>query len=103
MLAFFTGATTMPNRAAELFDTFHESIGLPLRVLAGIAMLVGILPAQERVNAASVPSQSKIQAQTACETEMLREMGAREVLKNNRERRLLGHPSAMKFPRISRK
>jgi hypothetical protein len=31
------------------------------------------------VNAASVPSQFKIQAQTACETEMLREMGAREV------------------------
>jgi len=50
-----------------------------IRVLAGIVMLVGILPAQERVNAASVPSQFKIQAQTACETEMLREMGAREV------------------------
>jgi Zn-dependent protease with chaperone function len=42
-------------------------------------MLAGILPAQERVNAASVPSQLKKQAQTACETEMLREMGAREV------------------------
>ena len=48
-------------------------------VLAGIALLTGMLAAQERVNAAGVPSQFNIQAQTACETEMLREMGAREV------------------------
>ena len=79
VLPFFTGATIVPYRVTELFDTFHESIELSLRVLAGIVMLVGILPAQERVNAASVPLKFKIQAQTACETEMLREMDAREV------------------------
>jgi hypothetical protein len=42
-------------------------------------MLAGILPAQERVTAANLPSNFTIQAQTACETEMLHEMGAREV------------------------
>jgi len=56
-------------------DTFAAA----LRVFAGIALLTGILAAQERVNAAGVRSQFNIQAQTACETEMLREMGAREV------------------------
>jgi Zn-dependent protease with chaperone function len=56
-------------------DTFPAAV----RVLAGIALLTGILAAQESVNAAGVRSQFNIQAQTACETEMLREMGAREV------------------------
>jgi hypothetical protein len=50
-----------------------------VRVLAGIGLLTGMLAAQERVNAAGVPSHFNIQAQTACETETLREMGAREV------------------------
>ena len=56
-------------------NTFTAAV----RVFAGIALLTGILTAQERVNAAGVRSQFNIQAQTACETEMLREMGAREV------------------------
>jgi len=50
-----------------------------VRVLAGIGLLAGMVAPQERVNAAGVPSQFNIQAQTACETGMLREMGAREV------------------------
>jgi hypothetical protein len=50
-----------------------------VRVLAAIVLLTGILQAQERVNAAGLSSALKIQAQTACETKMLREMGAREV------------------------
>ena len=79
VLPFFTGATNMPCRVTELFDTSHERIELSLRVLAGIVMLAGMLPAQERVTAASLPSKFTIQAQTACETEMLREIGAREV------------------------
>lgn len=49
------------------------------RALAAIVLLAGILPAQERVNAAGVLTAFDTQAQTACETEMLREMGAREV------------------------
>ena len=56
-------------------DTFTAAV----RVFAGIALLTGILAARERVNAAGVPSQFNIKAQTACETRMLREMGAREV------------------------
>ena len=50
-----------------------------VRVVAAIVLLAGILPAQERVNAADVPSAFNIKAQTACETKMLRKLGAREV------------------------
>jgi hypothetical protein len=52
---------------------------MAIRGLAGIVLLAGNLPAQERVNALGILSALKIQAQTACETEMLRAMGAREV------------------------
>jgi hypothetical protein len=69
----------MPYIVAELLDKFYESIELCVKILAGILLLVGILPAQARVNAADVPSHVNIQAQIACETEMLREMGAREI------------------------
>jgi Zn-dependent protease with chaperone function len=48
-------------------------------VLAVIVLLASILPAQEREKVAGVVSPFNIPAQTACETEMLREMGAREV------------------------
>ena len=41
--------------------------------------MAGVLLAQESANAARVPPQFNMQAQTACETEMLRELGAREV------------------------
>lgn len=51
-----------------------------VRVLAGISLLTGMLAAQERLIAAGVRSQFNIQAQTACETEMLRDMGARSFL-----------------------
>jgi len=72
-----TCAATQEGRdsARVGIDTFTAAV----RVFAGIALLTGILAAQERVNAAGVRSQFDIQAQTACETEMLREMGAREV------------------------
>ena len=72
-----TCAATQEGRdSARLgIDTFPAAV----RVFAGIALLTGILAAQESVNAAGVRSQFNIQAQTACETEMLREMGAREV------------------------
>jgi len=72
-----TCAATQEGRGSARvgIETFTAAV----RVLAGIALLTGILAAQERVNAAGVRSQFDIQAQTACETEMLREMGAREV------------------------
>jgi hypothetical protein len=72
-----TCAATQEGRdsARVGIDTFTAAV----RVFAGIALLTGILAAQERVSAAGVRSQFNIQAQTACETEMLREMGAREV------------------------
>jgi len=54
-----------------------------VRMLAVIGLLIGILSAQVSVNATGVRSQFNIQAQTACEIEMLREMGAREVLQGN--------------------
>jgi hypothetical protein len=50
-----------------------------MTLVAGIALLAGNLPAQEKVNAPGLLSPLSIQAQTACETEMLREMGAHEV------------------------
>jgi len=72
-----TCAATQEGRdsARVGIDTFTAAV----RIFVGIALLAGILGAQERVNAAGVRSQFNIQAQTACETEMLREMGAREV------------------------
>ena len=69
--------TILPYSVAELFDNFRK-YGPSLRVLAGITLLVSVLPALERVNIAGVPS-PLIQAQTTCETTMLRQMGAREV------------------------
>ncbi len=61
-------------------DLITASRERPLRIFVGVILWVGILqPAQQTVNAADVPSRFNIQAQTACETGMLREMGAREV------------------------
>ena len=45
----------------------------------GLLLLAVILSMQQRVNAAGAFSALNVQAQTACEAEMLREMGAREV------------------------
>ena len=72
------------TRAATREGQDSARIGIKIftagvRVLAGIGLLTGMLAAQQRVNAAGVPSHVNIQAQTACETETLREMGAREV------------------------
>jgi len=50
-----------------------------MTLLAGIILLAGNVPAQEKVNAPGLLSPLNIQAQTSCETEMLREMGAHEV------------------------
>ena len=50
-----------------------------VKVLAAIVLLVAILPAQEKLNAARPLSAFNIQAETACETEMLHTMGAQEV------------------------
>jgi len=57
----------------------YKSIELCSEVLAGIVLSIGMLPAQDSVNAASVPSDLNIPMQTACETEMLREIGVHEV------------------------
>jgi hypothetical protein len=53
--------------------------GLKFLLIAIVPLATGILPVQERVSAADLPSTFNIQAQTACETKILREMGAREV------------------------
>lgn len=50
-----------------------------ISVLAVMVVSAGILPAQERTNDTHVPPQFDMEAQTTCETEMLREMGAREI------------------------
>lgn len=69
----------MPCRVAESFDKFQRSIEPAVRTLIGVVVLVGVLQAQESVHTVNVPSDFNIQAQTACEAEMLHEMGAREV------------------------
>ena len=51
-----------------------------ISVLAGMVLSAAILSAQERANVAHVSPPFNMQVQTACETEMLHEMGAREVL-----------------------
>ena len=63
------------NSAHVRFGVFTAAV----TVLAGVILLAGILPAEERANATRVPPHFNMQAQTACETEMLRNMGAREV------------------------
>jgi Zn-dependent protease with chaperone function len=50
-----------------------------MRRQVGLLLLAVIMPMQQRVNAAGALSAFNIQAQTACEAKMLREMGAREV------------------------
>src|SRR5271166_5236245 len=50
------------------------------KALAGIVLLAGNLPMQQRLKAATVLSRLDIRAQTTCETEMLERMGAREVV-----------------------
>jgi len=62
----------------ESFAKFRENVKPCVTAIAGIVLLIRVLPAQEIVNA-SVPSQFNIEAQMACETEMLREMDAREI------------------------
>ena len=51
-----------------------------IKVFAGLVLLAGNLPVQQRLNAAAVLPGFNIRAQTACETEMLQRMGAREVV-----------------------
>jgi len=62
------------------FTAGNDVLTAALKAFAGIVLLAGILPAQERVTAAGVLPRSDIQGETACETEMLTEIGAREVL-----------------------
>jgi hypothetical protein len=50
-----------------------------VRVLAGLVLLAGILPSHNTANAARIPPQFNVLAQTACETETLGKIGAREV------------------------
>jgi hypothetical protein len=49
------------------------------RIVAGIVLLGAVLAPKEIVNATGFTSHFNMQAQTTCETEMLREAGAREV------------------------
>ena len=48
-------------------------------VLAGVVLLAGSLPAKNRAKAVRIPPHFNTQVQSTCETEMLREAGAREV------------------------
>jgi hypothetical protein len=75
-IAYVCTPTTDVSSPAPRPQTHWEQA---IAVLAGIVLLTGNLTAQERVHAAVIPSQLKIQAQTACETEMLRGMDAHEV------------------------
>jgi len=50
-----------------------------LKALAAVGLLSSLLAAQVKVNATGVRSQVDIQAQSACESETLREMDAHEV------------------------
>jgi hypothetical protein len=49
------------------------------KMVAGTVLLGLMLASQETVNATSIASRFNVQAQTACEAEMLGQMGAREV------------------------
>lgn len=51
-----------------------------IKAFAGLVLLAGNLPVQQRLNAAAVLPRFNIRAQTACETEMLQRMSAREVV-----------------------
>ena len=48
-------------------------------LLSGLVLLPGLLPTQSTAKAALIPPHFTMQAQTACETEMLGQVGAREV------------------------
>lgn len=50
-----------------------------ISVLAGAVLLAGSSPAKNRAKVVRIPLHFNMQAQTTCETEMLREAGAREV------------------------
>jgi hypothetical protein len=50
-----------------------------VNVLVAVLLLAGMLAARERANAAALPPAFNLQAQAACETEMLRDTGAHEV------------------------
>jgi hypothetical protein len=54
------------------------ALGRAARILAGIIVL-GTVLASQGMNATGVSSQFNVQAQTACEAEMLSQSGAREV------------------------
>jgi len=48
-------------------------------VLAGLVVLAGVLPAHNTANAARIRPHLNVQVESACETEMLGKIGAREV------------------------
>ena len=52
-------------------------------MLAGVVLLAGVLTAQEKANAMRVPPQFNMQAQTTCETEMLRDTTVRLKIEEN--------------------
>ena len=72
-------STAVQVRRASASVGIHISRAA-IKALAGIVLLAGNLPVQQRLNAAAVLPRFNIRAQTACETEMLQRMGAREVL-----------------------
>jgi hypothetical protein len=61
-----------------LYSKF-KNIKLCAMVLTASVLPTGMLSAQQRVSAVSIPKELNLQVQTACETEMLREMRAREI------------------------
>jgi hypothetical protein len=72
-----TRADALKHQRSARLRTHVSTAAITL--LAGIVLLPGNLPAQEKVSAPGLLSLVRIQAQTACETEMLRDMGAHEV------------------------
>jgi hypothetical protein len=72
-------ATAAQKRRASARVGIHISRAT-IKALAGIVLLAGTPPVQQRLNAAVVLSRLNIRAQTACETEMLQRMDAREVV-----------------------
>jgi hypothetical protein len=56
-----------------------DAFAAAIRALATAVLLTGILSAQDGAHPAGVPPHFNMRAQTACETGMLRETGAREV------------------------
>lgn len=57
----------------------HIGVFTAVTVVAGLLVLAGILPAHTTANASRIRPHLNVQVESACETEMLGKIGAREV------------------------